>query len=285
MQPRTGRRASPSCSTDTDCISGAFCDNGTCTTKKAAGATCANGTECSTGYCADKVCCDSACTGQCEACNVAPNKGTCVPVTGTPEHAACTGAGTPCGGTCDGVNRSACSYPGSEQSCGTPACSNGAAQASVCDSKGHCGSPTTTQCAPYLCSGTACGTTCSADTDCANGYQCDTSKKACIPTQTGKCSQDKTKALDADGNVVQDCAPLLCTGGHCNQLCAKSADCVPGYVCDTSNGQCVKPEPGTASNSGGCGCRTAGQRGRDGEAPLFLALGLVGLALRRRRAA
>ena len=43
--------------------------------------------------------------------------GKCLSVTGTPRagHAACAGAGTPCGGTCDGASRTVCTYPGTTQ--------------------------------------------------------------------------------------------------------------------------------------------------------------------------
>lgn len=270
-----------SCTTDADCASGAFCGNGTCTTKKVAGTKCGKGTECATGYCADGVCCDTACTGQCEACDVAPNAGTCVPVKGPPEHQPCTGTGTECDGSCDGVNRSACTYPGPDQACGNASCTGGNAQASACDGKGNCSPPTTVSCAPYKCNGTKCGDTCSADTDCASGYSCDTTQHACTPG--GKC--DGTKLLDANGKVLVDCSPNLCANGACVTPCTKSADCVAGYVCDSSDGQCKKSQSGSANNSGGCGCRTAGQRGESGGVPILLALGLLGFALERRRRA
>ncbi|MGH2532184.1 MAG: hypothetical protein ACRDJW_07725, partial [Thermomicrobiales bacterium] len=35
------------------------------------GAACTRATQCASLTCADGICCDSACTGQCEACNLA----------------------------------------------------------------------------------------------------------------------------------------------------------------------------------------------------------------------
>ena len=44
------------------------------------GEDCGGSTECSSAHCVDGVCCESACVGECEACNVAGQKGTCAPV-------------------------------------------------------------------------------------------------------------------------------------------------------------------------------------------------------------
>src|ERR1035441_239211 len=52
---------------------------------------------CGTGTCVDGFCCDTACSGQCQACDVAGHEGTCTPVTGAPHHAACTGDATEIG--------------------------------------------------------------------------------------------------------------------------------------------------------------------------------------------
>ena len=280
-----GQGCLQACTTASDCTAGAFCDNGACSDKKTAGQLCSAAVECGTGYCADGVCCDSACTGQCEACDGAPDPGACAPVDGAPHpgHSACAGTGGDCGGVCDGVNRASCSYPGADQACGTPSCSAGVAEAAACDGKGKCSAPGSTQCAPYVCAATSCADSCNAATDCTAGYTCDATTRSCIPTPSGKCSADLQQALDADGNVVKDCAPYLCTNGQCGESCSKSNDCGSGYVCETASQTCAAPSGDAgAGDSGGCGCRAAGAGDSTGT-PLLLALGVLALAFRRRR--
>ena len=65
------------------------------------GSACSVGTQCASGLCVDKVCCNVACAGQCQACDIAPSRGTCSPVASGPPHgsrAACGGSRTTCGG-------------------------------------------------------------------------------------------------------------------------------------------------------------------------------------------
>jgi len=99
-----------------------FCD-GTCdpagTCKRKQGQTCQKTTDCAGGLpCADGYCCDRACTGSCEACDIAaPSPGTCtsLPAGASPyashpacsTYAACAGKSgdcvcskTTCGGAC-----------------------------------------------------------------------------------------------------------------------------------------------------------------------------------------
>src|SRR6185295_18973782 len=86
-QPGTSRSCAPNlckgdscgsvCSAQTDCQSGYFCDNGTCTVKRPPAAPCTTALQCATGFCADGVCCSSACSETCSACNLAGAVGTC----------------------------------------------------------------------------------------------------------------------------------------------------------------------------------------------------------------
>jgi hypothetical protein len=86
------------------------------------GETCSSGQECDSSYCVDGVCCETACTGQCEACDISPEYfpdldadvavGRCVP---TPALEAPRGGRPPCKDTkcngphvCDGEERSYC---------------------------------------------------------------------------------------------------------------------------------------------------------------------------------
>lgn len=108
-----GKGCATSCATDYDCASNQFCDSThVCTTKHLAGASCSTASECGTGFCVDDVCCGSACDGQCEACTEPGSVGTCIPVRGAPRagHPACVGTASECGGTCDGVNPSSCTF-------------------------------------------------------------------------------------------------------------------------------------------------------------------------------
>src|SRR5205823_5728047 len=94
------------------------CDpSGAC--KKKVAVACSAAAECASGECVDGVCCATACNGQCESCNEPGTAGQCVVVTGTPRksRAPCI-AGAPCGGTCDGVARATCAYPGASTVCG-----------------------------------------------------------------------------------------------------------------------------------------------------------------------
>src|SRR5262245_22542787 len=76
------------------------------------GAMCRASSDCESNHCVDSVCCNRACEGQCEACNVESNEGTCSTISGVPggTRQPCTGAGTTCGGTCDGIVAGSCTY-------------------------------------------------------------------------------------------------------------------------------------------------------------------------------
>jgi alpha-tubulin suppressor-like RCC1 family protein len=124
---------------------------------KKVGDKCTLGDNCGVAFCVDGYCCASACTDQCAACDVAGKEGSCTAVTGTPHasHLACTGTGTPCQGTCDGINTGACSY--GTATCSAATCSGGAAyQAGVC-ALGSC-TAQKSACSDGLCGATTCQT-------------------------------------------------------------------------------------------------------------------------------
>lgn len=109
-----------------------------------ASAPCAGG-----GLCVDGFCCNAACTGTCEACNVAGKEGTCSPVTGTPRHGACDGNPTgTCAGSCDGKNGAQCTYP--TTACGTPSCAGGKATLPATCKAGKCPAQETQDCTTGL---------------------------------------------------------------------------------------------------------------------------------------
>jgi hypothetical protein len=59
------------CTTDSECASGYYCNAGSCVVKKANGAACTGANQCVSGYCADNYCCNSACSGACDTCSQA----------------------------------------------------------------------------------------------------------------------------------------------------------------------------------------------------------------------
>ncbi len=268
-----------SCTADTDCGSGATCNTatGTCDKPAANGSACVADAGCTSGHCVDGVCCDTACSGQCEACDGA-TPGKCDAVIGTPHGTrdACKGDGSACSGSCDGTTRTSCSYKPTGTSCGTATCSSGAAVTSACDGQGTCAAQPAAKCDPYACGATTCKTSCTSGSDCADGATCSTDGK-CL--SGGQCSGDLSQSITPTDTI--DCGAFLCSPdtGACREVCNGSSDCAPGNICDTATKTCVKDSGG--GDSGGCGCRAAGER-RGSGAPWLVVAGLALLALRRR---
>jgi hypothetical protein len=278
-----------SCASDNDCASTAYCNtaNKTCTPRQAQGGACTADDQCpSADLCVDGVCCNAICNGECEACDVAGHAGTCLPVTGAPHGSrnACTGVGTTCGGTCDGTNRAACTYPGATTVCGQ-SCMNAMETASSCDGKGTCVVVMPVECpGSFACAdATTCKTACVTDADCIQGFACGMDGK-CSP-KSGKCGPDGHSVVDT-GGTVKACDPFACSGGACRMTCGTISDCAPPNVCDT-NGQCVAPPTSQDSgSSGGCAIAFGESHESHDRASLFV-LGFVAVvvgAARRRRA-
>jgi len=98
-----------SCTDDSDCASGYYCDDtNTCVPKEENGSACVDNIECESGWCTDLVCCDTSCGGTCEACIAAWNggvDGTCGfiladwdPDNECPGESTCDGSGVCTGG-------------------------------------------------------------------------------------------------------------------------------------------------------------------------------------------
>lgn len=127
-----------------------------------------------------------------------------------------------------------------------------------------------------------CTVSCDTDGDCPRGFEC---------VEAGT-SQVCSPFLALDGEACTgngDCASNICaSNGLCTRLCNLDEPCSPGLECRRiSSGQaiCIPPadDPGGPSSGGG-GCSVRSARSADGRAPLaLLLLGLVGVALRRRR--
>jgi hypothetical protein len=260
-----------SCGTDADCVAGgAYCDTATskCKDKGAPGAACTRGAECAApGYCYDGVCCNQACGGQCEACNVAPNVGSCVPVSGDPagSRKACAGTG-PCRSQCNGGDRTTCFFPGAGTPCGAASCVNDTlSPAPTCDGSGVCQTPVSKDCGDYACDPTtlACKTSCTTKADCRLGGVCDTSAATGTCNVAGSSCQGAYNVKAPDG-TVSSCNGYRCVSGACQQQCGTTADCATGYSCAASS--CVADAVAGSGGAPGAGgaSPTGGQTGSAG---------------------
>jgi hypothetical protein len=272
---------------DADCPPTKYCDTGTgaCKIPQPDAATCAAGKQCNSGFCFDGVCCKQACPGECEACNIGVNAGSCVPIVGDPAmqgHPACPGDGA-CAGACDGADTTACHFPGAAKACGAKASCVGdvSTAAQACDGSGTCAPAATKSCPPYGCDAAsgACKQSCASTADCAQGAACDTATGKCAPT-AATCA-DAFTAQTPDGQLLP-CAPYRCKGGACQSTCAGDADCATGSSC--ADGACA-PSADAGADGGNVepmvhsGCAS----GRGAEAPGGALLLLAPLLLRRRR--
>ncbi len=204
------------CASDAQCADGSFCSaNGACEPKIALGTACDADRKCTSGHCIDGVCCDTACDGQCEACDAGENAGTCTAIAGAPrgDREACGGDGSLCNGTCDGMNRAACSFKGADVECRNAACSEGTATyAASCDGAGSCPAMLTQDCGAFVCGDEQCLGDCDTDTDCSSGNFC----------SAGVCL-----AKRSNGDACY-------AGNECG-----SGFCADGTCCDTKcDGQC-----------------------------------------------
>ena len=215
----------------------------------ATGASCSADLECTTHLCVDGVCCQTACTGECEACDVMGSLGTCVPAKGKPH-----GSRPACDATlptdlcmaklCDGVDRTQCAG-------------------------------TVGPCTPFACAADSCFHACQDTSQCAAGFHCDAG--ACV---AGQCNG--SMATTPNGQIV-DCAPYNCQAdGTCRTSCASVADCAAPSACNF-DGRCV-PRP-TPDASSGCSCRLSGDAGDAGGAAVLACLAACVAAARRRRLA
>jgi MYXO-CTERM domain-containing protein len=294
------------CSTTALCKSGLFCTDGYCcgvascgegatcgwfgkegSCTKTNGSACAADAECGSAHCVDGVCCDSACTGQCEACDIVESStgraGRCLPTVGAPHGKRTECSSDPsneCSGSqCGGEDRTKCTaFKGSSFSCRTQSCADGVLTLPAqCDGKGGCPAVVTASCEAYACSadGTRCRASCAASSDCASGFVCVGDK---CEKRAASCSDDKASSIPNGGTAVS-CAPYRCIDtGACGSSCHTSDECAAGFVCDPS-GTCLAPP--AAADDGGC---AYGHSARSGSLVGF-ALAALALSLARRRRA
>jgi hypothetical protein len=177
------------------------------------GDACVTAGDCKSGFCVDHVCCRSACDQPCEACNV-NGHGDCLTVTNPPrgDRPACADGGFGCGGICDGQNPQ-CVYPPTTQPCRAQSCQDGELTAAAnCDGAGAC-PRVITSCAPYVCNGNACGTTCSDDTACAAGGYC-------VAPSCELKQPPGVACTAADQCASGFCDDGFCCSSNCNWQCA-----------------------------------------------------------------
>lgn len=277
-----GSSCNTTCALSSDCTASAYCDAGKCLPRIASGSSCSVGDQCESGFCVDGVCCQTPCASQCAACDSAGALGLCVPVKGAPHggRPACPSAdpGMPCSAkTCDGIERSSCNaFVGAEIECRAGACQDGSAvEAAVCDGLGVCPEAKPVECAPYVCSGAVCKSSCTVDADCAPGAGCSPSLGKCVAGAT--CTGVAT--LKNAAGVAEDCAPFACSAGACRTSCGSIQDCAPGAVCSKA-GVCKKP---LSSSGDDAGCSFATSRGANSAALSLWLLGLGVLIAKRRR--
>jgi hypothetical protein len=168
---------------------------------------CITGTTCAP----DDTCCDRACSGSCEACDLATALGTCTVLAAGSDphagHAPCSGTGT-CAGACQGASNGSCTLP--TGTCGTSSCTGTTYQVAGTCNQGTCSMPAAVSC--------KIGATCSAG--------------ACAcPGGTADCNSTCAN-LDSDpkncGACGHDCLGGPCVGGFCKPY--KLADVTTGYV-------------------------------------------------------
>ena len=248
-----GSACNTACSVDRDCVSGSYCSAGTCELQGKSGSavSCTADDQCADHHCVDGLCCNTACDGECEACDVANDLGTCSPAhAGDAPHGArvaCKSDGAGCGGRCDGTRRLTCGYPGASTSCRAGACAAGVATlAAGCNGAGACAPEQAQSCSPFLCGAGSCAGNCIADSDCPGGDFC----------SAGVCT-----AMLPAGSVcagTDQCATGFCTDGVCcNTSCdGQCAACdLPGLAgtCSPVTGAPVGPRDACSTDGSSCG--------------------------------
>jgi len=211
------------------CEGDSACDgNGIC--KVLLGKQCTNGAQCLSSSCVDGVCCSTLCDGTCRACSnvkTGAADGTCAFITnGTDPDSDCSQQpSSTCGttGLCNGAG--SCSLYANNTVCASAVCTDSITlqNADLCDGTGSCVDKSTTNCSPYICSGTACLTTCSTNMHCVSGAFCDTAMMKCVTK----------KANGATCSSVLECQSNFCVDGVCcDSIC--SGVCMS---CAVSGGQ------------------------------------------------
>ncbi len=211
----TGDSCASSCTAQTDCQSGFFCDSGTCRSKRPNGMACTMGFQCASATCVDGVCCATACNQTCQACNLGGSAGTCTPIPdGMDPGGECPAqASSSCGrsGGCNGSG--ACKLFPSGTSCGSASCTGFTeTAASTCNGAGNCTAGGTRTCPGFLCSGAACGISCSSTAQCQANHKC--VRSVCAPLKIAQLTVHDTDPAQAAGWSVQRDFQIGTGGAH-----------------------------------------------------------------------
>jgi hypothetical protein len=230
---------------------------------KMPGQPCSAAAECESKFCADGVCCTTACSGKCSYCNFPDSPGKCVTVAADlPDPRAAMGITDParvcldlgaasCGtnGRCNGAG--GCQTYSNGTVCKADSCdaaTNRYSAESVCQ-KGICTTAAASSCAPFRCSGTRCGVTCTDNSQCQAPSTC----------QGGTCGKKPIAAICSTG---AECESGFCAQGTCCQT-ACAAGCfscaIPG-----SRGTCKPVAVGSRDPQGACQDQGPASCGTDG---------------------
>ncbi len=227
-------------------------------TGKANGVPCAAAAECQSKICADGVCCDARCDTKCRSCNQPSFLGVCRQVaTGAKDPRSLCAPMPPCGqdGNCDANGN--CSMQPAMTECLGSSCRDNVTSlsASRCDGMGRCVAGGPLPCAPFVCRNNACLGTCSGNSDCAPGSNCD----------MGSCGKKKLGQPCGGGSECEStfCFDNVCCDKDCAGAC-KSCATRPGTCTNTPVGtgdpRCTTQSVSTCASDGKCNglgsCRT-----------------------------
>jgi hypothetical protein len=226
-----------------------------CGGTKGPGSACSGASECDSGFCADSVCCNRACTGSCEACDVAASPGTCTTLAANASprasRTACLGSTAPCAGKCNGAS-AACFYASSSTPCGSASCNANNYQAvGSCNSSGSCVMPDPQACPDGCVATSGCTGTCHAgDVQCSSGgvpQVC--SSAGSWQNQTTGCTSAQYCASGACTSKGGNGDPCQSNGQCTSANCSNSTCCATGQT--ACSGVCVSLSSNT--NCGSCG--------------------------------
>lgn len=224
---------------------------------------CTNAALCQSGFCVDGVCCDLACTGPCTACTTAKKgagaNGVCGPILAgnDPDNECATQAASTCGttGTCDGAG--ACQNYTAGTVCAAASCAGPSTQNNpdTCNGSGTCVDNATQSCGNYLCSGTACLSTCVSNAECTSTAYC--SAPTCLAKKL-----DGLACAAANQCVSGNCVDGVCCNTACNGLCmactsakqgaGMDGTCGPIQVLLDSDNECTAQPASTCGTTGFC---------------------------------
>ena len=237
-----------SCTLDSQCSPGNYCESPECFPKKDNGEGCGKSNECTSNFCADGVCCNSACGGSdpsdCQSCasgSCTLLTSTCRAASGTCDLAeSCSGSSTACPAD---VTKSA------STSCRAASCTSGVETAPANCPGGtgkQCPTMVQNDCSPYICGATACLDSCTNSNQCDPTHYC--SGNQCVPRtpQGGACA-----------TTGQCQSGLTCTDDVCcNQACTgqcQACDINPGVCTTVPSGAPHGDRPACSSDGTLCG--------------------------------